>query len=407
MRVAFNGYFWDQPRTGSGQYLRHLWDALPGVIPPSQKPSSQLLMLLPPGIRGDDLVPVDDLRRARRVAPNPLEGKSANLDKLAWESLGVARAARRAGAQLLHVPYLAAPWRKGLSVVVTAHDMIPWVVPGYSGSLAVRLYLELAARATRRARLILADSEASRLDVIRILKVSPSRVHTVYLGTEPHPNYTEAQLDEVRARHGLPRDFAFYIGGFDTRKNVPLLLRAWRDFVEGLGGEWCAANRPVLAIGGAVPQAGGVFPDVLNEADRLGLRYTEGGTVRFLGRISEEDKPVLMAAARLFVYPSAYEGFGLDPLEAMSVGCPVVSSSGGSLKEVVGDAGLLVPPGDEPALAKAIRRAWADGSLRESLGAQGKERAALFTWQRTAEQTWRLYGLALHKRRPRRGPSSR
>ncbi len=101
-----------------------------------------------------------------------------------------------------------------------------------------------------------------------------------------------------------------------------------------------------------------------------------------------------MAAARLFVYPSSYEGFGFDPLEALSVGCPVVSSSGGSLQEVVGDGGLLVLPGDESALCRAIVRAWTDDALRTTLSERGKAQAAKFTWERTAGETRRLYALA-------------
>jgi glycosyltransferase involved in cell wall biosynthesis len=150
-----------------------------------------------------------------------------------------------------------------------------------------------------------------------------------------------------------------------------------------------------------VPQPGGIFPDVRGQAASLGLLGGEGCPVRFLGSVSEEDKPMLMAAARLFVYPSAYEGFGLDPLQAMFAGCPVVSSSGGSLREVVGDAGLLVPPGDEAALRDAIVRAWTDDALRSRLSALGKTRARSFTWRRTAEQTAALYSLALKRSRRR------
>jgi alpha-1,3-rhamnosyl/mannosyltransferase len=143
-----------------------------------------------------------------------------------------------------------------------------------------------------------------------------------------------------------------------------------------------------------VPEPDGVFPDVRGEARRLGLGGA-GGLVRFLGRVSEEDKPRLMAGARVFAYPSAYEGFGLDPLEAMSVGCPVVSSSGGSLREVVGEGGLLVPPGDEAALAEALQRVWSDAGLRAELAVKGRKQAARFTWQRTAEQTQAAYRAAI------------
>jgi glycosyltransferase involved in cell wall biosynthesis len=331
----------------------------------------------------------------------PVAGrKIGDLAKLYWEEWETARLAKQHRAQLLHVPYLTAPAPlpgvTSCPVVVTAHDMIPWVVPGYGGSAIARLYFAVALASVRRAALVLSDSEASRLDAIRVLRVPPGRVRTVYLGVEQHREYSRQELEEVRARHRLPEHYAFYLGGFDSRKNVPLLLRAWRAVSDALHAQ--TGERAVLAIGGSVPPPGGINPDVMGEAERLGLADGEG-PVRFLGRVSEEDKPLLMAAARLFVYPSAYEGFGLDPLEAMSVGCPVVSSSGGSLKEVVGHGGLLVPPGDEQALSSAVICAWPDSSLRSTLARKGWERARQFTWRRTAEQTRQLYGAVLRRRK--------
>jgi glycosyltransferase involved in cell wall biosynthesis len=408
MHVALNGYFWDQPRTGSGQYLRHLWAALNELSSTArltQSAHDSYTMLLPIGHSrtspSADVVPewphgqVVESRKAL-----PLLGKNAgNLDKLYWEVWGAARLARVQNADLLHVPYLTAPaplpHLKSCPVIVTAHDMIPWMLPGYSGSAAARLYFALAVACVRRADLILADSEASRRDAIKVLNVSPGRVRTVYLGMERHPEYSPQELEQVRARHSLAEHYAFYLGGFDLRKNVPLLLQAWRAASDALQRE--TGQRPLLAIGGAVPAPGGVNPDVMGEAERLGLTGSDP-PVRFLGRVSEEDKPLLMAAARLFIYPSRYEGFGLDPLEAMSVGCPVVSSSGGSLKEVVGDAGLLVPPDDEQALTRAIICAWQDPALRATLAGKGRQRAKQFTWQRTAEQTGRLYAAVLARR---------
>ena len=285
--------------------------------------------------------------------------------------------------------------------------MIPWVVPGYGGSLLFKLYLALATAGVKRAAAIMADSEASRRDVIRILRIAPSRVHTVYLGMEPAHPYTQAQTDEVRARFGLPPRYAFYLGGFDLRKNVPLLLRAWHSALPSIApaGSVTSGERPLLVIGGALPEPGGVFPDVRGVAESLGLAGPDA-PVRFLGRVSEEDKPLLMAAAHLFLYPSAYEGFGLDPLEAMSVGCPVVSSSGGSLSEVVGEGGLLVPPDDERAFSSSIARAWGDDNLRALLSHRGRLQAANFTWERTARQTLHVYRHALqlaHKPRKARG----
>ncbi len=397
MHLALNGYFWDQPHTGSGQYLRHLWEALSELTLLEGARPDTLTLFLPGGVSHAD-VPTGPRSRAVEAVPTPLlGGRSSSLEKLLWEGLGVARAARSEGAQLLHVPYLTAPIIKSCSTVVTAHDMIPWVVPGYRGSWAVRLYLAIAVASVRRSDFIIADSEASRRDLLKVLKVPPRKVHTVYLGVEPHPVYTADQLREARTRIGLPEHFAFYLGGFDRRKNVPLLLRAWSQALSSMQtATGVTAEEPVLAIGGGIPAPGGVFPDVRAEAAALGFSDEgEGGPIRFLGRISEDDKAMLMSAARIFVYPSSYEGFGLDVLGAMSIGCPVVSSSGGSLREVVGDAGLLVPPGDIAALASAIAQAWSDDSLLSQLGKKGRERAQLFTWEKTARQTYDVYNLAL------------
>jgi len=411
MHVALNGYFWDQPRTGSGQYLRHLWAALRDLPARSMSHSEDardtFSLLLPPGHPQPACHEGTSQGAHSHIAPGRglplLGGRIDDLDKLYWEEWETARLAKQQRAQLLHVPYLTAPAPlpgvRSCPVVVTAHDMIPWVIPGYGGSAVARLYFALALASVKRAQLILADSEASRLDAIRVLHVPTGRVRTVYLGVEQHEKYSRQELDDVRARYKLPQQYAFYLGGFDSRKNVPLLLRVWREVSDTLHGQ--TGKRPVLAIGGHVPPPGGVHPDVMGEAQRLGLAGPVS-PVRFIGRVSEEDKPLLMAAARLFVYPSAYEGFGLDPLEAMSVGCVVVSSSGGSLKEVVGDGGLLVPPGDEQELARAVICAWQESSLRVTLSRRGRERAKQFTWQRAAEQTRRLYGEVLERRKRER-----
>src|SRR5438552_6506517 len=186
MRVALNGYFWDQPRTGSGQYLRHLWHALSEAHPPVEPGEHLDLVMLYAGGRGSG---IGDRVRQRARSPIPDPRPLSPIDKFLWEGWGVMSAAVRGGAQLLHVPYLTAPFVKRVPVVVTAHDMIPWVMPGYGGAGAVRLYLALAAAAVKRADLIIDDSEASRRDAVRVLRLPPGKVHTVYLGMTAPPEY--------------------------------------------------------------------------------------------------------------------------------------------------------------------------------------------------------------------------
>ncbi len=399
MRIALNGFFWDQPHTGSGQYLHRLWDAFPAL---PESAGHEVVLLLPPGTAAPP--PPGPGRRVIRGAPGPVAGRGPDLAKVWWEQVGVPALARRLGAAVLHTPYLGAPLRAPCPQVVTAHDLIPWVLPAYRGRRAVRAYLVLTARAARRARLVLANSRASRRDALRVLRLPPARVRTVYLGLEaafgaPLP---PAEIAATRARFDLPARYAFYIGGFDARKDVPLLLRAWAAALPALAPS--AGPGPVLAIAGTVPPPGGLFPDVAGLARRLSLLGgPRGDAVRFLGRVSEADKRRLLAGADVFAFPSRYEGFGYDPLEAMAAGTPVVCADTSALPEIVGDAGLLLPPCEVDTWAEAIVRLWHDPALRADLAARGRARAARFTPETTAALTLRAY-LDAAARGPLRGP---
>lgn len=335
MRVSLNGYLLNNPHTGSGQYATHLLEYLHGVEMAVARPAAML----------------------------------GNLAKLQWEQAGWPAAARKSRAELLHAPYFALPLRRQLPAVVTIHDLIPMVLPAYRGSLLVRTYTWLQALACHSAEAILVDSEWSKRDVLRILGVPPDRVHVIYLGVEQRfsPDRSGASP--------LDRPYIFYIGGWDVRKNVPALLRAFGRL---------APEYPdlVLAIAGEPGSGSPMFPNLRQLVAPLGDR------VRFLGRVSDDEKLALYRYAELFVFPSIYEGFGLDPLEALACGCPVVCSNAASLPEITGDAALLFDPRDHGALAASMGQALSDP---EPLRAKGPPQAAKFRWEGTAAQTSEVY----------------
>jgi glycosyltransferase involved in cell wall biosynthesis len=335
MRVSLNGYFLAHPHTGSGQYTLHLIERAKGV---------DLAVAKPPG-------PLGDLR------------------KLRWEQLDWPRQARKVGAEILHCPYFALPLRRSLPAVVTVHDLIPMVVPEYGGSLLVRAYTRLQALACRSAEAILVDSEASKRDVLRLLRVPEQRVRVIYLGVD------ERFSPDRSGPRPLDRPYVFYIGGLDVRKNVPTLIRAFGQI---------APEFPdlVLAIAGEPGANRAMFPDLRTTAAPLGDR------VRFLGRVTDDEKLALYRHAELFAFPSRYEGFGLDPLEALACGCPVVCSNASSLPEIVGDAAILFEPRDEAALADALRQALHDP---KPLRQKGPVQAAKFSLDTMAEQTAAVY----------------
>jgi glycosyltransferase involved in cell wall biosynthesis len=180
---------------------------------------------------------------------------------------------------------------------------------------------------------------------------------------------------------GIGRGFILAVGTLEPRKNLPLLLRAYDRLRHEAG-----LAVPLVLVGGK----GWMYDDVFRTIDALGL----GGCVRHLSGLSDVQLAHLYRAAGVLAFPSHYEGFGLPALEALHASCPVVASERGSLPEVVGDAGLLLPPDDVDAWSEALWRVLSDTALASDLRRRGPERARQFTWRKTAEATLALYRAA-------------
>jgi glycosyltransferase involved in cell wall biosynthesis len=179
----------------------------------------------------------------------------------------------------------------------------------------------------------------------------------------------------VRQVHQLDRPYFFYLGGWEQRKNLPFLLRAF--VAANLG------NVELVLAGGRAEEVDAL----LRLAGTLGI----ADRVRLLGWVAETDLPALYAEALAFVYPSAYEGFGLQVCEAMAVGCPVLVSDRTSLPEIIGAGGVTFPLEDPEALSDWLRRLVDDAQLRRSLSVRGRARAQHFSWTTTARETAAVY----------------
>jgi glycosyltransferase involved in cell wall biosynthesis len=169
-----------------------------------------------------------------------------------------------------------------------------------------------------------------------------------------------------------------FVSTVEPRKNLPTLLRAFRRLRDNY------KTDAVLAIAG---RRGWLFQEV----DKVVAELNLGESVRFLGGVPNEELVYLYNAAKLFVLPSHYEGFGLPPLEAMACGTPVIVSNVSSLPEVVGDAGMLIDPADVEGLTVAMWRALTDDALRREMREKGLRRAQIFSWERTARETLAVY----------------
>ncbi len=384
VRVGLEGSFLAEPATGSGQYVRALWRefnrGMPGLEP---------VLLLPGPAGGSGEAVAGEVV----VQEPPRRFAAGKARKLWWEQIGLPRAARRAGVDLVHVPYFAAPLRRDRPYVVTIHDLIPLILPVYANSPQMRLYLRLARLGAPRADLILTVSTHSAGDITRLLRVPPERIRVIPQAADdryrPLPP-DDPVLGTVREKFGLGHDdpFVFNVGGLDWRKNLAALVRAF-----ALARPQLPPRTRLVIAGAAHSRHPDRYPDLSPVIAETGV----GEWTVLTGRISDEEKLALLNAAALYVFPSIYEGFGISPLEAMRCGTPVICADRSSLPEVVDDGGLLVDPTPEK-LAAAMSFVLATPHKREELRRRGLEVAARYSWARTAEATLAAYREALRGR---------
>lgn len=322
MHIVINGWFAREFTTGSGQYLHQLLRLLPDVVkdhPLGQSTAIRFSILLPFSRSAYGLSQLRAEWPEVAIVGIKLPTLPENLTKLSWEQIAVPLAARRLQADLLWIPYWAAPLWKPCPVVVTVHDIIHRVLPAYHGGWLQRRYTDLVSATARRADEIITVSHAAARDIVQELRVAPGQVHAVYNGLNLKAgDISPEQKATVRLKYDLPQRFFLYLGGFDARKNVPVILEAYRRYLDRGGDPGVQ-----LVIAGQLPEAHSAFtPDPQNITTELNL----ADHVQFCGYVEEEDKPVLLNLATVFCFPSLYEGFGLPVLEAMQAGTPVITS---------------------------------------------------------------------------------
>ncbi len=303
--------------------------------------------------------------------------------RIFWEQVVQPLALKKEKVDLLHALAFVTPLLSPCPSVVTIYDLSFLLYPE-SFKHSKRFYLGLFTRlSAKRARRIIAISESTKRDVVRLLGVPPEKVEVVYCGIdEAFRPLAEDQVATFRSKRGLPERFILFVGTIEPRKNVARLIEAFADL------QTCKLANLKLVIGGA---KGWFCEHVFARVEELGLE----GDVMFPGYIPVSELPLWYNAAELFVYPSLYEGFGLPPLEAMACGTPVVAANTSSLPEVVGEAGLTVDPLDVEGLAEAMRRALSDEALRQEMRERGLQRAKGFSWTKTARETVQVYRRAM------------
>ena len=302
-----------------------------------------------------------------------------------WQQWVLPRRLARGDVDLLWSPITTLPIRSPVPGVVTIHDLTAILMPEthrtkvrWSVLPFIRPTLELAAA-------VVAISKATAEDLRFHFPQTAGKLHVVYNGIDPDfvPG-DEASIAATRQEMGAPAGYLLYAGTLEPRKGVDTLLEAWR---------WARRDdpsTPPLVLAGPY---GWHSEHLLREIER-----SAADGVTYLGRVERPRLVRLMQAARLFVYPSQYEGFGLPPAESLACGVPVIACQSSSLPEVVGEAGLLVEPGDPAALAAAIRHFLGEPALEAELRERALPQAARFTWPRAAAEMEQIFRDVLENR---------
>ena len=301
-----------------------------------------------------------------------------------WTHLRLSREMRSAPPDVLFVPSHVLPVVHPSRCVVTVHDLGYHYYPE-AHTLFQNAYLRWSTRYNARtATRVLADSEATRRDLIRYYSLPEERIVVVYPGRDEtlSPVRDPQALTAVRARYGLGAPYFLYVGTLHPRKNLVRLI----DAFAALRGDSRAQDQPADGMSGPklvlAGQKGWLYEEVFARVRKLDVEKQ----VVFTGYVPDADLPGLLSGALAFVFPSLYEGFGFPVLEAMACGTPVICSNVSSLPEVGGDAALQIDPLDSEALAEAMHQVATDERLRTVLVERGYEQVRRFSWQLCANQ---------------------
>ena len=364
MHIAFDARMVAYRRAGIGQYCLRLLRAL-AALPLEEAGANLRVSMLQH--RKDPTPIITGDRRFRRVGLiTPPHNR--------WEQAGLAVELQRLWPRpaVIHSPDFIPPFVRPCPAVITVHDLAFLKFPALLTTESARYYGQIG-RAVRSAEAIIAVSRSTAADCVALAGADPAKIHVVYEAADarftPSPTPPAAQ-----------GGYVLFVSTIEPRKNLATLLEAYALLRDG------GRVRPLPPLR-VVGERGWLYETIYRRYEELGL----GEAVQFVGGVDAAALPDLYRGARAFVMPSLYEGFGLGALEALACGTPVLAAAAGALPEVVGTAGLLLPPTDPAAWAAALERVLLDPVLAADLRARGPEQAAHFSWARAARETLAVY----------------
>lgn len=366
-------------RSGVGYYTKYLCQALATLVRTEERYSKARVFLLSHRQQNEGI-----------ALPSSREGRFPI--KTIWFQFCLPQQAERLKLDLVHFTNYIVPLRWQRPYLVTVHDLSllrdqSW----HPGSRRLMLG-NLLERSARGADLIVCASASVKEDIVERLGVEPSRIRVTALAPARHFRpLSPSEVEAARRAHELPSEYILYVGNIEPRKNLGRLVAAWEQLYST-----GRLRLPLVLVG----RRAWLYQETLQIIQRSPYRHR----IHLTGYVDEVDLPGLFCGARLFVYPSLFEGFGLPVLEAMACGVPVLASDIRPLREISRQAALLVNPADTENLADGLLRLAEDESLRASLRRRALEVVSAYSWENTARRTLDAY-LEVLERRP--GPGVR
>lgn len=371
MKIGINARFLPQPYTGIGKYSYNLLSAL------AQLDEKNEYFLFTPQLVD---FPLPDNFKQIRVPEKDFN--SPSLRKAHWEYKLIPKEIEKWGIDLAHFLYPSNPLIKlGVPTVVTVHDMIPWRLPEYNRHLRSRLYHLHAKWALKRADHIITVSDFSKEEIRKIMKIEDKNLSVTHLA--PPITY----YDDTPPGLNLRRKFLLYVGGYDPRKNVPMLMIAYQKFI--------ANYYPIdlILVGAKGKGLERFLTDEFTEKVAGQYPVKPKGKIIFTENLQDSELCTLYRQAIALVHPSVYEGFNLPLVEAMKHGRPLIISDIPVNREVAGGAGFYVSPKNEDTFGIGIHEFLNSPRLQKQLSENAISRRKDFDWKQTARQTLDVYNL--------------
>ncbi|MGI6374246.1 MAG: glycosyltransferase family 4 protein [Patescibacteria group bacterium] len=398
MRIGIDARFYGPSGKGLGRYVQEVVDRVIAINIKEQENKKttqteiEFLVFLSPDNFADYHCPSPLVKKVLWRVPWYSWQEQLILPWLIW----------RARLDLIHFPHFNVPILTPTKFIVTIHDLILTYFPSprastlspikyYFKNLAYRLVIKTAIR---RARVIIAVSEFTKQDLIKKFSAPAEKIKVTHEGVADLDKdgtkfFQQSAAENLAIFKLLNKPFFLYVGSAYPHKNLETLLEIFKLFLA-------AEPQAQLAL---VGKSDYFYQRLSRQAESLGLwkKGAENNPVVFLGQVSDAQLASLYQAARVFIFPSLYEGFGLPPLEAMAYQCPVLSSDQGSLPEVLGEAAVYFNPSNQEESVKKMLAIFHNEAERQELQKRGLKQVAKYDWQRCAMDTWQIYLSVIHE----------